>query len=336
MKNFKADFFDVKNFLIKKEIYSYLDDVDFKKAYHICYNVNNGFIPILGAAIVSVLENNKKTPIVFHILTDGYSQENANRIKELAKNWQCSCILYQLNMAPFQDFHIKVERFSRITYGRIYMPKILKGITSRYMYFDADTMCIAPLDKLWNIDMKGFAMGAVSERANDIAYRAGYLHLRSGKYFNDGVMIIDIDEWEKRHITEEAFSYQCEPRKRFLGQDQDIMNLVFDGDILFLSSKYNVYGGGEDDKGDGVIIHWTGRRKPWQMVVSSFDEQWRRYNALSPWKTITNITPVKKPANYHDFKYWGKYRKEKGCMKDYLTGMFWYSLLKIGYKLGAR
>lgn len=334
MKEFSNDFFEQKNFLVSKKEYRYSEIDGETNVYHICYNVNDAFIPIMGTSMISVLENNKNATIVFHIFTDGYSQENAKKIEKVAKNWSCICMLYELNMEPFHDFHIKVERFSRITYARLYMPKIVEAYSERYIYLDADTMCVAPLDKMWSMDLQGAPMGAVSERESAVDYRAGYLHLKSGKYFNDGVMLVDISSWETQHITEKAFSYQCEPRKRFLGQSQDVLNLVFDGTNYFLPPDYNVYDGGEYDRGHSVIIHWTGRRKPWQMVVSFFDEQWRKYNALSPWETITNIYPVKKPENYHDFKYWGRYRKEKGYLKDYLRGMWWYGILKIRYKIG--
>ena len=334
MKNFENNFFEQDNFLVSKREYKYSNIDHEKDTYHICYNVNDAFIPIMGASMISVLENNQDAAIVFHIFTDGYSQENAEKIEKVAQDWKCTCILYELSMAPFHDFHIKVERFSRITYARLYMPKLVKAYSDRYIYLDADTMCVASLDKMWSLDLQGASMGAVSERASAVDYRAGYLHLKSGKYFNDGVMLVDIPAWEQQRITEKAFSYQCEPRKRFLGQDQDIMNLVFDGTNYFLPSEYNVYDGGEYDQGHSIIVHWTGRRKPWQMVVSSFDEQWRKYNALSPWTTITNIYPVKKPENYHDFKYWGRYRKEKGYLKDYFKGMWWYAILKLRYKMG--
>lgn len=334
MKNFEEGFFDIKNFLVKRDEFFYRNKNNSTKVYHICYNVNDPYIHIMGASIVSVLENNPNVSFVFHIFTDGYSEDNTQKVLSLAKHWHCDCILYQLNMKPFEDFHIKVARFSRITYGRLYMPKILIENTSRYIYMDADAMCVGALSDLWNMDMQGAAMGAVSETPDAVAYRAGYLKLKSGMYFNDGVMLVDVNQWEKQKITEKSFSYQNEPRKRFLGQSQDVLNLVFDGTNYFLPKQYNMYGGGYHDNDDSIIVHWTGRRKPWQMVVSKFDEQWRKYNALSPWETITNIQPIKEPKNYHDFKYWGRYRKEKGYFGDYLKGMFWYSILKIRYKLG--
>ena len=176
-------------------------------------------------------------------------------------------------------------------------------------------------------------MGAVSERDSAIAYRANFLKLKSGKYFNDGVMVVDVNSWENASTTEKAFSYQREPRDHFLGQSQDVLNLVFDGANYPLSAGYNVYDGGAYDQGGSVFIHWTGRRKPWQMVLTNFDAQWRKYNELSPWPTITNILPIKKPENYHDFQQWGRYQKDHGNMAGYIKGLFWYSWLRIRYKL---
>lgn len=333
MKTFSQDFFEVKKFIVKQISFSYIDKSDTRPICHVCYNVNDPFIRIMGASIVSILENNPDLRFAFHVFTDGYSKENADKIMELAQKWHCDCILYQFDMKPFKDFHIKVARFSRITYGRIYMPKVLKEVASRFIYVDADAMCVNSLEKLWNLDMKGAAMGAVSETPDAVDYRAGYLKLKSGKYFNDGIMLVDIDEWEKQQITENCFSYQCEPKDRFLGQSQDVLNLVFDGKNYFLPKEYNVYGGGHRASSDSVFIHWTGRRKPWQMVLTDFDAQWRKYNALSPWETITNILPVKKPENYHDFQQWGRYQKDHGNMAGYFKGLFWYSWLRIRYKL---
>lgn len=266
---------------------------------------------------------------------DGYSPENLAKIEAMAKQWQCHCIVYVIDMTLFGDFHIKVARFSRITYARIYMPKVIKEYSDKFIYLDADTMVCASLEKLWNTDMQGKPMGAVSETPEAVEYRATHLKLKSGKYFNDGVMFIDVTQWEKDQITEKAFAYQNEPPSRFKGQSQDVLNLVFDGDLYFLPAEYNAYFGADGFDGKAVIAHWTGRRKPWQMVVTDYDALWRKYNALAPWETITNILPVKKPENYHDFQQWGNYQKRQGHYGKYLEGIFWYSVLRVIYKLGG-
>lgn len=333
MKTFSTDFFQIKNFIKERIDFNYSSTDE--GAYHIAYNVNDGFIHIMGVSVVSVLENNKDKNFVVHIFVDGYSPENLAKIEEMDKQWQCHCIVYLLDMTPFNDFHIKVARFSRITYARIYMPKVIKEYSDKFIYLDADTMVCDSLTELWNMDLQGKAMGAVSETPESVAYRAGHLKLKSGKYFNDGVMVIDITQWEIDQITEKAFAYQNEPPSRFKGQSQDVLNLVFDGDLYFLPAAFNAYGGAAEFDGKPVIAHWTGRRKPWQMVLTDIDALWRKYNALAPWETIAHVLPVKKPENYHDFQQWGDYQKKQGHYGKFLQGIFWYSVLRVIYKLGG-
>lgn len=333
MKKFDEDFFCEDNFVTRKKVYNFLTEPLNNDGWHIGYNVNDAYIPAMGVSAISVIENNPGKKIVVHIFSNDCTAENEEKIKEMAKMEKCCCILYTLNMTPFSDFHIKVKRFSYITYGRIYMPKILKKYTSRYLYIDADAICVGNLDELFNYDLQGAIMGAVSEAPKDVQYRAEFLHLKNHKYFNDGIMLIDIDKWEENHITEKCFAYQSEPPTRFLGQSQDIINLVFDGENCFLPPIYNVDSYDESFYSTARIVHWRGRRKPWQMILNKYDSQWRVFNKKSPWPTITNILPVKKPENYHDFKFWGQYQKNRGNRKGYFRGLFWYSLLRLRYKL---
>lgn len=331
MRIYESSFFDVENFLQSKTEFDYLSDFH-GDLCHIAFNVNDEFIKMAGVTCISILENNDDMQFVFYFFTDGCSKDNLRKVRQLAEKWKCKCVIYILNIEPFLGFHIKVKRFVKITYARIYMPKILKNYTSRFIYIDADMMCIASMRELWHIDLQEKAVAAASEMPNSVEERSKYLKLKTKTYFNDGIMVIDIDEWEKRKITERAFSYQGEPPERFLGHDQDIMNLVLDGDILFLPRIYNQLGG-DTEEDDRVIIHWTGRRKPWLMVLTRFDEQWRKYLDISPWDSITNIEPIKKPENYHDFKQWGKIQRSRGNRWGYWVGIFWYSWLRIRYKL---
>ena len=132
MKTFEPGFFALENFIVKQETFDAREPHS-GEPWHVAYNVNDPFFRIMGASMVSVLENNPDHPFVFHLFTDGYSRDNAEKIRQLAEKWHCRCTLYELDMEPFQDFHVKVARFSRITYGRLYMAKVLKKETDRFL-----------------------------------------------------------------------------------------------------------------------------------------------------------------------------------------------------------
>ena len=65
MKTFSKDFFQIKNFIKERIDFNYSSTDE--GAYHIAYNVNDGFIHIMGVSVVSVLENNKDKNFVVHI-----------------------------------------------------------------------------------------------------------------------------------------------------------------------------------------------------------------------------------------------------------------------------
>lgn len=332
VKTFAPDFFRTDTFLLDVKDFDFLPSGDTRPPCHIAYNVNPPFFRMMGVSVVSVVQNNPDLAVTAHILTDEATQDNLEKVKELARRLRCRCRVCLLDMKPFQDFHIKVERFSRITYGRMVMPLLLQPYTDRFIYIDADAMNVASLKPLLLLDLHGAAMGACSEVPHEVPRRAGYLKLKSGKYFNDGIMVVDVPAWLAQHITERAFAYQKEPKTRFLGQSQDILNLVFDGSNYFLPKRCNEYGGGKTADDSALFIHWTGRRKPWQMVLTRYDALWRHYLDLSPWDSLANTAPVRTPENYHDFKEWGLFQCSQGNYAGFLQGMFWYSVLRIIYK----
>lgn len=164
MKTFEDGYFVPARFLKGVETFSKNAEKTDKAPLHVAYNVNDGYFQIMGASLVSVLENNAHRAVMFHIFTDGYSKENAQKMEQLADRYGCVIKLYTLHMEPFADFHVKVERFSRITYGRIVMPLILAAETDHFLYLDADTMVIRPSiigtlrEKLWGLFQNGCPM----------------------------------------------------------------------------------------------------------------------------------------------------------------------------------
>lgn len=233
MKTFEDGYFVPARFLKGVETFSKNAEKTDKAPLHVAYNVNDGYFQIMGASLVSVLENNAHRAVMFHIFTDGYSKENAQKMEQLADRYGCVIKLYTLHMEPFADFHVKVERFSRITYGRIVMPLILAAETDHFLYLDADTMVIRPLDELYHWDLTGKAMGAVSERMPDAKRRGDYLHLNNGRYFNDGVMMVNIPEWQKQNITERPFPYRRNQKNVFWVKARISSTLSLMGQMLF-------------------------------------------------------------------------------------------------------
>ena len=110
-------------------------------------------------------------------------------------------------------------------------------------------------------------------------------------------MMVNIPEWQKQNITKRPFP--TEGTKNVFWVKARISSTLSLMGQCFLPSIYNEFGGGEDDpQQKGTIIHWTGRRKPWQMVLSDYDAQWRSYNAASSVGDLERLFCILKPENY--------------------------------------
>lgn len=325
---FNQEEFEKNHFILEKIDFDYsLEKAE--KTMHIAFNVNDGFFMQTGVAITSILENNKQKSFCFHIFCDGVSDGNKEKMRRTMENYKTRCIIYLMDMEPFQSFHIKTRHFSRVTYLRSVMPKILKGLTDRYLYMDADMICVGDISEIERIDLEGYPFAAASEGPEVVKFKTEFLHQKSGKHFNDGLMWIDINAWEEKHVTEGVFSYQGADPRRFKGQSQDIMNLVLDGDIKFIDRKFN--GGSEN----GVLIyHFSGRFKPWNMVLGEADRKWRHYLDLSAWDSIKDINPPKVPSGYFNYKRMVSYYKDNGQWLKMVDSFFWYSWLKFRFKTG--
>lgn len=80
---------------------------------------------------------------------------------------------------------------------------------------------------------------------------------------------------------------------------------------------------------DGILIHYSGRNKPWDIVLDSDDELWRYYLSISFWESLPDFMPAKKAENYYNFREMANYYRKKGEQWKELKCIFWYCILKV-------
>ncbi|KAF1680125.1 glycosyltransferase [Veillonella sp. R32] len=294
---------------------------------HVAFSINNPFFKALGAEITSILETNKDIAFSFYVFVDDYSPENKINLEKTAKKYGCNIYLYVMDMSIYQNFHIKVQRFSRVTYIRIVMPWILRAFTDHYLYLDSDMICVGSLKQFLKTELDGKAIGALTYDTPD---RVAFLKMKQNVYFSDGLMWISIKDWIEQKITEQVFSYQGADPARFKGQTQDLLNLVIDGNMKPIPDLFHHKN--KDFSVQGILIHYSGRDKPWELVLDEDDELWRHYLDISFWESMPDPMPAKIPENYHSFKKLARVYGKKGQTLKQLKCLFWYSVLKIRYK----
>ena len=98
------------------------------------------------------------------------------------------------------------------------------------------------------------------------------LNLKSGKFLNSGILLINYKLWIKNKCTFNFSKMLNERKADFDWHDQDILSIFFDGDYEELdeSLNFNIYGKQRLDldlyekiDNDAIIVHYSGKFKPW-------------------------------------------------------------------------
>lgn len=332
VKKFTSEYFE--NHEIIKNVYEYKFSSADKDMMHIAFNIDSNFFMPTGVTITSVLENNPDLNFTFHIFADSVNNDDLEKLCKTAEKYKQNCIVYILDIEPFNNFHIKHNRFKKVSYFRLYMPKVLQKVTDKFLYIDADLICISSLRPFLNIELGNKILAVVSDLKDACENYVKFLGLESRKYFNSGVLLIDIKKWNENNITEKCFSYQGVAPEKFNCHDQDILNLVIDGNAYFMSEKFNYLGvQGKEAPQDCIIYHFFGREKPWNIALTKYDKLWRKYLQISCWDNIENELPLKEPKNYHNYKHAADFYSKQGDKIKALQCYFWYAVLKIRFKL---
>jgi len=163
-------------------------------------------------------------------------------------------------------------RWSAATLARLYMDRDIPGHVERLLYLDADVLAVAPVDELFTLDFQGKALAAVDDYVMAFPEKSGARQRKigmgeGGRYFNAGVLLFDWSVCRAKGLfarTREIFE---ERSHLFENNDQDALNVTFDGDWLALDPRWNTQTGLLPFIARPAILHFTGRKKPWQATV---------------------------------------------------------------------
>ncbi len=179
----------------------------------------------------------------------------------------------------------KIGYFSPSTCGRLYIADYIN--TSKCIYLDTDIICLNPIEHLYGIDISNGVIAA----AQDHYYTKAYQHLKhlprklipvrlySATGINAGVLIVNLEEWRNRRLTAKTINWITKNREYLILPDQAALNYFVQGDYVVLDKKWNtcVYRSAITSLKDVNILHFTGRRKPWNNIEVKFSNIWWHY-----------------------------------------------------------
>ncbi len=248
---------------------------------HIAFAIDDNFIKPTVISMVSIIFNNPNRSLHFHICTTSISGDNLDKIKELSMNGNLLTIhIFDDNI--FSEYQI-LKHLPISMYYRLVIPSILKGIATQILYLDADIICNGGIDELLNQCIDNYVIAACIDYAvvSKLPNYISELGLGCYKnYFNSGVMLINVRRW---HDDDVLFHFnEIISKRRYRFPDQDVLNVVLENRVLFLTKKFNVFST-RNKSNDVVFLHFAGGSKPWKNIANRHG-LYAKYYELSPWK----------------------------------------------------
>lgn len=255
---------------------------------------DSGYLCHATITIMSILRNTKSNYIFFYFLDEGIGQENREYLQSEVNSLKGNIEFIAIDKGIFSNFHVS-GHIKQSTYYRLIAPNLLPADVDKAIYVDSDIIVNEDIAELFYINIENFIVAAVEESEQD-PERIRKLGIENSRYFNAGVLLIDLIKWRKANITKKAFQYIVHNPDKLIYWDQDALNAVFGGEWYQIDAKWNVQTKFfELEKYKEVclnpgIIHFTTDVKPWHIYSKHpFKHLYLEYREKTRWASTPLI-----------------------------------------------
>ncbi|MBL1230597.1 glycosyltransferase family 8 protein [Enterococcus sp. BWB1-3] len=243
------------------------------------------YAPYLSVMIATLLDNvnDPNSRIHFYVIDDDISDKSKEQLRKTVNlhSDQASIEFVSVDHSLYKDFLVS-DHITTTAYFRISLPKFLPADdTCKVLYLDADTLILDDITTLFNLDLHDQTIGAVIDPGQTKALKR--LGIDSNNfYFNSGVMVINLERWNKENITEKTIQFLTDHGDKIIYHDQDALNAVLYEQWAPFHPRWNMqsslifekhpapnehytklYKAGSRNP---AVIHFTGHDKPWNTL----------------------------------------------------------------------
>ncbi len=291
---------------------------------HIAIASDRNYLVHAGTLIRSICENHWKQRLFFHLLTMDERVPEDEKLKRFISEISSENVSLQVhcldeNSPLIRSIPDGCAISSRSAFLRFLAPDLVDA--EKLLYLDCDTIVLDDLGPLFEMNMGEKTLAAVSDLFSGVRMFSKGFGLQ---YFNSGVLLINARQWRENDDLKKVISFTAGKfTKIFAGKkqygDQDILNLLFLGDVMYLHPKYNAvnplflrrgsFRGEifEQAYRNPTILHFAGGAKPWNpWDVHPYSGIYWKYRRMTPWADSDPVdSTLLKKVSYvcKSFKY---------------------------------
>lgn len=280
-----------------------------KDKINVLYTTDKNYLMPMTVSITSLLYNNQDINLNIYVFYNDLLDSEIKMLRNLVNSFKKRIYLIEIRDRYFNG--LPTLRWSSGIYYRLLVCDLLPNV-SKIFYIDSDTIFNKNISELYNLNVKDLAFRASDKTEDSINLQIKKLGLKKEKgYFPSGAMLINLDICRKKLTYTNIIKIAEKYKNRLITPDQDILNIIFNGEIGLLPLKYNNdlvtrFNGNnwkrlrnkvdKKEVDDTVVFHYaTG--KPWNNIFTGSTEKiWYKYLKLSPYAYLYN-------KKYNTLKY---------------------------------
>jgi lipopolysaccharide biosynthesis glycosyltransferase len=234
----------------------------------VCAADENYAMPLAVTVYSASLNLKSKQTIELFVIDGGIKESTKFRIKKSLASESITISWVQPTEKLFDKLPM-TDTLTTATYYRLLIAQLIPTHFHKAIYLDTDVVVKGNLSQLWNIDIGDNYVLAVQDICQ-----------RSFKYFNSGVLVINLEKWRTENIGSRVIEYIEQNRDSIRWLDQDGLNGVLAEKWGELDPRWNQMHAihecsswtespyAEDVYNDVLhnpyILHFTTPPKPWQ------------------------------------------------------------------------
>ena len=302
----------------------------------VVFSIDNNYVKQLAAAVFSILKNSDpEACFEFNILHKDVSVENQAVIKSLCKfnkntvfNFiDINDFLRNFDLEKYMSRRSNYTYISIETYFRFFIPELFPQY-KKVLYLDADILVFQDLSELYNENIEGYYAGVVNDAiVENLFFTKDFMTFQypdltlaqyikhklcktDERYFNAGVLLLNLEKIRQDKITEKLWQV-AEKGSPFEYQDQDVLNIVLEGNVKFLDDKWDVLANNrayyknkrnrryfKKVYNNPAIIHFVGPDKPWCLkkdgkYLYEYLADWWKYYGMTPYFSAADTNILK-------------------------------------------
>lgn len=282
------------------------------KVRHLVFGIDGNYFDHAWVTLLTVLRNEPDGQCHFHFITTDKLGARFSSLQKFMASLDCTISLHEVELRALKQLPAS-RVFPASIYLRLLAPYVLHG-EELALYLDADVVCLKPLGGLWgSLDGTDALLAAVPDGPLAVQERVRALCLKTGQYFNSGVLLIPLARWRNERITEQVLACIGTRSRQLKYPDQDALNIVLERRIHSLAPVFNTQcqlGVSQGPVPDAtVLLHYTGLDKPWQVWSDQPQAcHYRAARAALPWA----CEPYEAPRHVRQFKSMARYHARRG------------------------